>query len=581
MSRAVASEESRVDPFGSYDFSGFGGGMRNDLESTQMGDTEYLLAVNLRNRLGKFTTIKNPLQLTLGLPVYTTPSVQGIYGVGSFILVIIKGKLYYRNFADDTGYFRWLRDLSLDENVTTIYAEMVPASSINFDRVSTDGNASGDVVFGNVAGQPSPQALIVMDGVNQAIGVFPNGSVFKTQTFDQWNLDSKGRGREYVPVGIMPLYVGGILYIVSPDRKEIYRSVEGRPLDFVVAITADNGNKITDGSFRIEASRLAIRPFFEDITCIARVSLPIEGFFASTLNTSSLVVLDRTNLLFGEPKYTFQPLFPTGAVNQFSIIDNLGDTAFVDISGVRSFNSVQQFRLEGRNAPFTKKLSRLFVNPKTNQTILQFVTCATEFDNYSMFSMDTIYGPAVLLYDTLTNSWASIDVFEGIGKIVQFAQVKYNNVRRLFFITEAGNTYEAFASETTANWKLYPKEWVADGAKTQQKTTSVSLAYQNALEDGEISVTDFMDSKQGETSSRVVVESDNALDAIPLAFPFGSSDVDKVKTITCAFPRSNQGWKIGAFIQGNSALELLAVTVSSEIVASKTTLDQQASTYAV
>ena len=579
MPRNLPSAADKIADSISYTSFGWRGGMRNDVESYDMEDNEYLLGVNIRNRLGRISTIKNPKQLTNGLPAGSNP-IQGIYGAGGIVVVIIKGRLYYRDFQDTRiDYFKTLTGFTLDPNVERIWAEIVPASTINFVRKSTtnvdlDPQASDPITFGAISGQVSPQVMLVMDGINQALGITPKGNVFRTQNFQQWSLQ-QGR-REYVPIGIMPMYNGGILYIVSPDKKEVYRSVTGRPLDFVVAIDQD-GDKIQDGTFAVEASRLAIRPFgFDNITCISRISIPDEGFFASTLNTCSLISVDRNNTLFGEPTFTFQSLFPTGVTNKFSIIDNLGDTAFVDISGIRTFNAIQQTRVEGRNAPFTQKLSFMFPD-----TILQNNSCAVEFNNYSIFSVETIYGSVLLVYDTLTQSWVSIDKYDNVGKITQFAEIKYAGVRRLFFANDSGQVYEAFADSTVANWKVYLKEMTTDKPEIEQKLDRARFVFQNILQDGSITVTNFVDRRLGQTLSKTVsMNASASINVAPIEFPFGASNEDAIDNFTYTFPEANRGWKIGLFVEGNVECELIGVEVLANIMTGKTSIEQQAKVYA-
>jgi hypothetical protein len=183
------------------------------------------------------------------------------------------------------------------------------------------------------------------------------------------------------------------------------------------------------------------------------LNTPDNGFFVSTLRDSTKVVPDFSSLVWGEPQFDNVPLFPTGALNQFSFVDVLGDSAFIDFTGVRSFNAVTQFRYEGKNSPFSRKVYNLF------KDVTQTTPCCGRFDNYILFAVETIYGSAVLIYDEIAQAWVGLDLFPGVAAIKQFAEIKTRTARRLLFITTDHKLYEAYASPVTAPLKIYVGEW--------------------------------------------------------------------------------------------------------------------------
>jgi len=421
--------------------SGFTGGMKRNVNPEALQDNEYVFLSNGRNREGIITNTKEPLSYADQIPAGLK---QGITGAGSILIVFIAGEAYFRDFADTSvPGFRKITSFTKMSNVADIiYSELVSASSINFARHLNGDNPSSTVSLTNSI-NGSPVCLVVQDGVSQPNLIFPDGSSRPAKTFEQWN---KG-DREYVPIGKQMLFFdNGILYVVSPDGKELYRSLTNRPLDFVIAIDKDTASKLTDGAFSVEASRMSYKVSFDPITCIARINVDNAdpavpaGFYLGTKTYSFKVTPDNLNLIFGEPTYRNTGLFATGANNQFSMIDLLGDAILSDGTGLRSFNAIRQFKFEGKNAPFSREVFSLFTG------VSQTVTASIFFDNYGMFALDTIYGPGILTYDTLTNSFVSFDQFEGIGRIKQFASVLVNGKYRLFFIDVNNILYEAFAS---------------------------------------------------------------------------------------------------------------------------------------
>jgi len=90
--------------------------------------------------------------------------------------------------------------------------------------------------------------------------------------------------REYVPVGKQMLWHDGILYVVSPNGKQIFRSVTGRPLDFMVNITPSGDKDPLEAVGG--ASSVSHSVDFEPITSINRLSFFIHMQFVTLLTES-------------------------------------------------------------------------------------------------------------------------------------------------------------------------------------------------------------------------------------------------------------------------------------------------------
>ena len=129
--------------------------------------------------------------------------------------------------------------------------------------------------------------------------------------------------------------------------------------------------------------------------------------------------------MFGEGSFAKQHLFTANSINQHSFVDLLGDFAFIDPEGLRSFNAVMQSKNEGRNSVFSLKVAQLF-----RGVIQESGKCAAiVFDDYALFACKTIFGHGILVFDTLTKQFVSFDQLtddsnSNIGPVINFAKVE-------------------------------------------------------------------------------------------------------------------------------------------------------------
>ncbi len=210
--------------------------------------------------------------------------------------------------------------------------------------------------------------------------------------------------REYVPIGKQMAFHGGKLYVASADGTKLYHSVSGRPLDFMVPLN-EAGDKIHEDETSGGVEAVAYTISNDPITCLK--SLNTEELFVGAENSSYSVKPDTVNTIFGEPTFTKKFLFNTGPVNQNSVIDLLGDTAFIDKHGIRSFNAVQQSETIARDDIFSRPISDIFDNVAQDGSF----QCAVVHDGYALFHVLTNLPDQYLtvVYDMATKKFVSLD----------------------------------------------------------------------------------------------------------------------------------------------------------------------------
>lgn len=399
--------------------------------------SEYALLVNGRVRNNNVTPVTGPLDITAGLPTAAAP--QGIYGVGKFLLVFAGGLAYYRDYTSPSTAWNSVLGFTMSPTAPKIYAEAIPASTVNFERkaVSDDDLKAGMKLSGNR--NSSPQAIICMDGVSQPWLIFPDGTARVTKNFNEWSTDDA----EYVPIAKYPFYYNGVLYCIGQDTtgtfNQIFRSVTGRPCDFLIIVNAA-GNKTGTEQER-GAPALAERVDYDEVTYIGAINSDDGTFLVTTAQNSYAVTPDYQNTIAAEPTFIKQYLFGIGSINDESVTDVLGDTVVIHGRGIRSFNGVQQLKFEGKYSPFNLRINRML------EGIIQTATAATTWENYAVFSINTVYGYGLLWYDMLLDRWVSLDLYDNVDAAAQFAAVTVGTVNKLFMRTVSGRIYELFAGE--------------------------------------------------------------------------------------------------------------------------------------
>ena len=289
-----------------YTQASFNGGIDLFTERTRLGPDKYPLLINARSRYGKLRAINKPQLISEGLPA---GRMQGLYAAGSYALVFANGYAYLRNYDSASSSFVQHPSFSMSPGAHEVFVELVPASTINYARaLTTDAEPQSGITLGeNIA--PSPVAAIVQDGLTQPWIILSNGEARVTLNYDQWQ--NSANGREYVPIGKQMVFADGKLWVASPDGKQVYQSVSGRPLDFMIVVD-NEGNKLpleTDGG----AANVSHRVMYDTITALGRVSSIEGGFYVGGLKNSFLVI-PNTNaaLIYGEYQLTNRYISATG-----------------------------------------------------------------------------------------------------------------------------------------------------------------------------------------------------------------------------------------------------------------------------
>jgi hypothetical protein len=529
--------------------SAFLGGLNMQVDPSRVGDDEYALLFNGRSRTGNIVPVRKP-----GLcPDCPGGKYQGIYAANQFALLIAGGKAYIKNYEVPGSAFNQVVGLQLDPNVDVIYAETIPASTNNFARVPVSDNREEGVNLRRQIDQ-TPAAVLLQDGINQPWIVLADGTGRITKTYEQWTLDDP----EYVPVGKQMLHDNGILYIASPDGTLIYRSVTDRPLNFMVIVTTPDGDKQAteaDGGAANVAHAISV----DRLTCLAGLNTPDNAFFAATRKLGAMVVPDFTNTLFDEPRFDNIDAFGVGPVNQFSFVERNGDYVFVSTKGIRSFNATLNMKRESRNVPFSRKLQRLILG------ITQTNPALGKFDDYILCSLKTVYGDAVVVYDETTEQWVSIDQYENVARVKQFATVVTAAQETLLFITEDNKLYEFEAGAGAERASLYIGDFAPETPEKNQKPALLYVALEGATVAGTLMVTPYVDGKR--QANQIVSEpitSNRAPDAVPLTVPFGDDTKTNVQAIPFDLGRVAQGQKVGFLLEWDGDAELRGVMLLSE-----------------
>jgi hypothetical protein len=537
-----------------YNKTNWGGGLNQFVDPSKVdSDSEYFLLVNGRTRDNSVSPIRTPLDITPGLPVLGL--IQGAFPIGPYQVVFVNGNAYYRNFDPVDGVWTLIDDLQLSPNARRIYMATVPRSYMNYSRIAKSATDAKEGVLLGPPGTASTRCAIVMDGESQPWIIFPDATARRVKTFNEWSVND----REYVPAGcILPLYFGGILYCVHTDEfgvhNLIYRSVTGRPLDFMVAVDAVTGDKITTDEFISGANATSYQVDYGEITSVAPSQSVNEAFVVCTTANSYLVIPDYVaeNMVYNEPVFRKQFLFPIGALNDQCITDVLADTAIIHFSGIRSFNAILNLRFEGKNAPFSKDIDKLISG------IVQTNAACISFDNYAVFCVQTRYGAAILWYDTLTQKYAAIDQFEGIGLVKQFSIILTRTERKLFFVTVDNRIFEYFAGPDIATTKIYIKDFTPVGGNAEHGIDELTLQFSPVLTAGYIQASIITDGRLAATKAQQLPLSPIVSgDYIPIPYKLSSDGSAVNIPVKFGFKEiSVQGNRTGYLLEWNADTNL-------------------------
>lgn len=560
----MITEEQKSNLVSNFTQSSFAGGINLFSEDHSLAVDEYRVGFNIRNLKGSLNCIRAPLKIE-------SPSglKQGLYGFDKYLVLFSAGAAYYTILDDNGNISGWTRieNFYMNPFVDYIYTQPVPASisnlvrklaatnQINGSSVNTNVNLQNIVINGNPAG------LVCQDGISQPFLIKSDGTAIRLQNYFQWTSDS----REYVPIGLNMAYLNGILFVVAPNRKSIYRSASGRSLDFVVNVDV---NGLKGGN----ADTVSYAVSNDDITCL----IPLNSgqlFIGTTLNCFP-VELNYDTTIFAEPTFINKSGISVGIVNQFSIVDVLGDYSWIDTDGLRSFNAVRQLTDEGRDSIFSQYINSLFTNSTQGKT-----QAAIVYRNHAYFSVKTIYGNVVLVFNMLTQKWVSVDLFE-TPAIKQFAVGKQSANPQLFFITDR-EVYKYFGSNEYLPGTVQARTSITENAQTELKLRALRAVFSDSTDDSVVTATEVSNGVH-----RVNVKQKMSPGQIfgirypakyPVRYTSGKSTIDNLHFNFSNI--SSIGWKVGAEIMWRNGASLLQLQQDVETDTKLTTIRQQSAAY--
>jgi hypothetical protein len=471
------------------------GGINQLADITKLKEDEYWILINARVRKNAVEAVNLPLDVTNNLSV--NGNIQDITAAGSLLVGFANGQAFYKQ---TNGTWQPIASFTMGSTAPRVFTALIPSSTVNFTRAVT--SSTGTLTLGGPVGA-TPSALVVMDGVRQPWIIFPDGSSRVTGTYLTWSIATP----EYVPIANFPMFYNGVLYAVAAQtlaeatvptpttkRNQIVRSVTGAPLNFVVAVTP-TGDKTSANEAEGGALAMATNVDYNNVTCLAPMNANDGGFFVGTQNSSFLVYPDYNNLIYAEPTFRNQSITSIGPLNPDSVVDVLGDVAFVHDTGIRSFNGITQFRFEGRNAPFSGPINSLI------DGITQTSAATGTHDNYALFAVTTIYGNGILWYDMLLQKFVSLDIYPGVGTILKFASTLDNGTRDTYFMTATG-VYRLFGSEQKATVTLYGSEIVPSDDYKSVKMQLLRMGFNAVAAGGTVEASLFVN---GQYCNRKVV----------------------------------------------------------------------------
>lgn len=540
------------------------GGMDLLSDDTQVPSNAYRWGVNIRQRFGKPQPTKAPLEIT-SIPAGKK---QGIVSVGNVLIAFVNGLAYYN--IDGNANWIQIPDFSMDTVVDRYYSIAVPSSTFNLLRkADTSGSANAPinaVVNTRVSGTPA--GILVQDGVNQPwLIIWDEVNNFfyarVTKNYSQWSNNAL-LDREYVPIGKQMMILDEILFIVSRDGKSIYRSVSGRPLDFMIQVDV-NGNKAPSETIGGAAST-SFAFDFDTITCIQPINIP-SSFIYGTANTVRIITLDKTNLIFGEPRFFRSAEISAGIVNQDSVVDILGDIAFVDFENVTAFDAVKQLKFEGKNSVFSLMLSSLLVGVK------QSSPCCTTFDNFGLFDINTIWGRLTAVYDMLLQKWVSLDITD-IGYITQFSTVATPSETKLYCITNQDKLFQLYGSDSYNTGQLMSRSWTDEDVRAEIKTENVRAVFDAGVtEDATVRIREYVDGYKSQTNSRTLTKITAGI-SFPIYFPIMFDNKPTVNNITFTLDKGRTGQKVATHLQWNNDAALTELQLVTHDLTSNASLEQ-------
>lgn len=517
-----------------YNQSSFVGGMNLLADDTRLGTNMYRVGFNLRNRFDVLSPVPSSVQ-----DLEAPPGIkQECVSFGQYVILFAAGKAYYR-YYNEQGWTP-ISGFSMDPKAPRYWTCEVPLATTNYGRISisaldSSGNpiavanqGAGIINVNSIAAAGNIPGLLVQDNLHQPQFIFisPNNGTIQcrtTQTYQQWTFTISSSSdsppynvtvdkREYVPIGNVMCWNNGVLYIASQDGYSIYRSVTGRPLDFVVNVTADDATGNGGGQKGGDATTTSYSVGVGGITCLRSIS---SGSILVTAGNSNFSVAQNTTpnapTIFGEYTFIRTFLFNATCLSDRAIFDSVGDTRFISLTGIRSFNAVEQTQNEGRNSAFSSAVQGAFgdITATGQNAIIQSASAAAAilYNDCEYYAVQTIFGPSILVYDTVIGSWASFDLQQTGGKAVKMLVKIELDILALFAVTVDDNIYQLYASPTKFDTAAFITPSVSstllyanyniklNNPKTEIKPTAFRVSMNASTESTDYELTTFVNNR--------------------------------------------------------------------------------------
>lgn len=607
-----------------YNQESFKGGMNLLGDDTRLQPNQYRAGFDLTNRYDALDCVLTSQQDTSIPPGI----IQELVTFGNYLVIFVSGTAWYRLY--NTVGWTQIADFSMSTSAPRYWSCAIPVADTNYVRIAANSttavsdsvflpSSNGPININVVAGtsEGNLPGLLVQDNINQPQFIFLDSNGYPacrtTQNYQEWmivytdatntvvdeiaiinGLLVSGDQREYVPIGNCMAWVNGILYIVSQDFNSIYRSVNGRPLDFVVDVTNLLAtNTTTQKVINSDGQYITIPPFTQipggdaistnysvgvgDISCIRPLST--GGLFVAASNANFAVTLNQTPnapTLFGEYLFIRTPLFEATCLSDRAIIDSIGDTRFIDLTGVRSFNAIEQTENEGRNEAFTSNIQAAFGSDTSPIVQNAQLAAAILYNDYEFYAVNTIFGNAICKYDTINECWTSFDLQQTLGKGIKILAKIELSIRQLYAVTEDNLLYVLYVGPdtTTASFRsigvcsniLYANTNIKmNNPRLETKLLECRAILNNITEDCTCSFTPYVNNRltqQGIQTKKIKYKT-------PTTIATGSNLLPDVNTqlmnLLFSTPNCGMGWKInGVFSWTNGSITQFSMNLLDE-----------------
>lgn len=562
----------------------FSGGLDLISSDVNIALDSYHILVNARQRYGNIEPIQKHVKIA-----NTPPGIlQGCIGVGNVLIIFVAGRAYTQQ--DGSTDWNIVPGFNMDTIVSQYYIQTVPASNLQFLR-KQGASVNAEIILTTDFKVSGTQAgIVVQDGINQPNIIYFDeiNLIFVGRplgTFDSWtNKSSFINDREYVPIGKQMMFLSGILFIVATNGKSIFRSITGRPLDFMVNVDT-NGNKASTESIG-GASSVSFAFDFDAITHISPVNVP-DSFVCGTAHNIRIINLDFTKTIFGEPTFSVAAPFEAGIVNQYSKVDINGDYAFIDFDSIKTFNAAQTIKFRARNSIFSVNIARALFGANTKRPIRQQIPFCFTYNNYAIFNVDTRYGNLMLIYDSLLNKWVSMDSTY-VARIKQVAFVEIPTQTKLYAITQLNELFQLFTDGTAETSILKTKAFTYHDKQTYMQTESafehkgqfLKVMFDGGTYNGNVVLFEYVDDQESMTN-RETKPLNVQLGGVvfPVQPPIIPSTKQKVNEVTFSLSSGLTGRKLSYVILWTNDSKLINYEIISDDHGSQVAQKQKDSTF--